>query len=418
MIEIIVMALCLALSAFFSGTESAFTSLSPSQIEGLRNQRGRRSQQAVKLAIQPQLVLTTTLIGNNLMNIIISVLASSLTLQQFGNSFLGITTGILTYLILIFGEVVPKHIAVTHNERWVRWASQAVGITSLLLRPVFWLVQGTLWFMGISLSKQEHRSRNINLLHAINVARKSGSVGRQKFRLLHNLLHFDKENVESIITHRTKLFSLPEEMAVQEALEQMSRRGFSRAPLYRGGEKEHIVGIVLLKELLQISQKSEPKRNLPVGQVMYRPIFVPLSRNLDQLFTQLSRAHQRMAIVLDDFGGVAGVVTLEDIFEKIFGELYDENEQMEEYITPVGHHAFRIRASIPIALLNEQLSLNLPQGRGMKTLSGYIIHQYSGVPERGTTIDTPYGSLKVLQAREGRIDEVQFRRYHPTPVTK
>ena len=414
MIEIVAMVLCLALSAFFSGTESAFTSLSPSQIEGLRSQSGRRSRQAVKLATQSQLVLTTTLIGNNLMNIIISVLASSLTLQQFGNRFLGITTGILTYLILIFGEVVPKHIAVTHNERWVRWASQPVSVTALLLRPAFWVVQGTLWFMGISLNERERRSRNINLLHAINVARKSGAVGRQKFRLLRNLLQFDKERVESIITHRTKLFSLPEEMRVQEALEQMSRRGFSRAPLYRGGEREHIVGIVLLKELLQLSLKSEDNRILPLEQVMYRPIFVPLSRSLDRLFTQLSRAHQRMAIVLDDFGGVAGVVTLEDIFEKIFGELYDENEQMEEYITPVGHHSFRIRASIPIALLNEQLSLNLPEGRGMKTLSGYIIHQYSSVPERGATIDTPYGSLEVLLAREGRIDEVRFRRRYPS----
>ena len=407
------MMVCLALSAFFSGTESAFTSLSPSQIEGLHNSDRKGARITARLATESRWVLITALIGNNLMNVVISVLASTLTIRYFGNSFLGLTTGVLTYIILIFGEVVPKHIAVTYNERWARMSSRTVYSITYVLRPALWLVQGTLSLMGLSVSQPE-KYKSVNLLHAINVARKSGSVGRKKFRLLRNLLQFDTEHAESIITHRTKIFSLSQDMDIGTALEQTSARGFSRVPVYNR-DPESIVGVVLLKDLLAISLKNTPKTET-LRDIMQPPIFVPLSWSLEQLFTRLSRAHQRMAIVLDEFGGVAGLVTLEDLFEKIFGALYDEHEETEEYVVADGRHSFRVRATIPIALFNEQLSLNLPEARGMKTLSGYIIRQHNSVPQRGTRINTPFGDLEILQASEGRVDEVLFHRRRPPSV--
>lgn len=402
------MAVCLLLSAFYSGSESAFISLTPAQLERLRKQGGVRARLIYRLGRDTPPLLTTVLIGNNIMNIVLTVVASNMTIRLTNNTFLGVTTAILTLSILLIGEIYPKQLAIRRNERWVHWAIYPVYVSKYLFLPLTMAIQ---LLTGAILGNREESNRvtRDNLLQHIHATAGQGGLRRHTAHLLINTLMFERETAEVVMTHRTEIISLPRTATITEMRKAITASHFSRIPVY-DDDPERIVGVVLWKDLLTLPADDQPAAEQTINQLLHEPLFVVQSMHLDRVFLKMRKAQQHMAIVLDEYGGLAGLLTLEDLFERIYGQLYDEHDRVEREIAPYGDHSYVITASVPLSKFNEQFGVHIPMDRGMTTLSGYLTRTYGNVPPAYAVISSPYGSFEILAASKRKIQKVLFRK--------
>ena len=375
-------------------------------MESLRTSGSRRARLVYRACQNFPRVLSTSLVGNNLTNIILTVTVSRLTIQYFGDVFLGLMTGILTIILLVFGEFYPKQIAVQNCERWALLTIYPLYIFT----GIFWPLSQFIRIITIRRSRQSDRTRNLTREHVLNNIALASNVGAFKqntARLLINTVRFEEGTVQEVMTHRTNICSIPTTATIDQALRTASDAGFSRLPVYRD-EQENIVGILFFRELLHAWRAD--RKNTSIETIMAKPYFVSQSRPLGQLLSQLRSEQSQIAIVLDEYGGLAGLVTVEDAIEKIFGELYDEHETVQQQIFPRTQHSFEIDASTPIIEINQQLSLSIPSARGQQTLSGYLIHLSDTVPQTDQEIASPFGNFRILQATRRRILKVLFTR--------
>jgi len=335
----------LLLSGFFSGTETAFTSLSLMDIEEIRKKYPRRGELIRTMNQRPDTLLAAVLIGNNLVNIGISVLSTELTIRVFGSTALGVTTGILTLMILIFGEIVPKQLAILYNKKIVLATCQIIYGLIILFTPLIWIL-GTLSRIIHHLSGGTGRSQLTldGILHMVKHAETIGLLENYRSRMVKSIFRFNDVTVHAVMTHRTKVFSLPQHLELTEALGSISKAGFSRIPVY-GKDPETIVGVVLEKDVIRAvyqeqipidetspEQSDSPQSLKPkyLKDIMLPPIVVPESWKIHRVFGKLKAERLNLAIVLDEYGGLAGIITMEDLVEEIIGELYDENEEKSQ----------------------------------------------------------------------------------------
>ncbi|MFP4205281.1 MAG: hemolysin family protein [Spirochaetaceae bacterium] len=399
--------LCLLFSAFFSGTETAFTSLSEAQIQETKNTRGKGGQLVARLTSRPEVLLTTVLVGNNLVNIAGSVMASEITIRLFGSAVLGITTGVLTLIILIFGEVVPKQVAITHNVFWSVHVARVIWILSVVLKPVVWFMSSISRFItGLSRGSEQTGVTHESILYLAKHAETIGMLEAFKFRMVRNVLRFSEVTVNATMTHRTRIFSLDKDISLDEAFTRITETGFSRVPVY-DQHPEHIVGVVLLKNLVRRVAAGHKRDALKT--IMVEPIFVPENRRMHEMLAQFRRYGLNMAIVLDEYGGVSGLVTVEDVVEEILGEIYDEHEVQEpDKVVPLDDGSYRVSADLPIYVANDALSVRIPQSREAQTIGGYITEQLGRLPTQGESVDTPVGQFFIETMTRKRIVRVRF----------
>jgi CBS domain containing-hemolysin-like protein len=406
-IDFVALGLFLVFSAFFSGTETAFTSLSEHQVQEIKNTYGRRGEYVSRLTGRPDVLLTTVLVGNNLMNIAGSVMASEITIRLFGSAVLGITTGILTLIVLVFGEVVPKQVAIAHNVFWTVHVARIIWVLSIVLKPVVWFMSS----ISRLVTRLSHGSgrggvTRESILYLAKHAETMGILEAFKFRMVRNVLRFTEVTVSAVMTHRTKIFSLDKDLSLREAFTRITEAGYSRVPVY-DDHPEHIVGIALLKNLVRRVAAGGDDDALKT--VMVEPIFVPENRRIHEMLAQFRRFGLNIAIVLDEYGGVSGLVTIEDVVEEILGEIYDEHEVQEgDKIVPVGDTSYRLVADLPIYVANDALSVEMPQTRDVQTIGGYIAEQLGRLPAQGETVDTPVGEFLIETMARKRIVSVRF----------
>jgi len=392
-------------SAIFSGTESAFTSLTPTQIESIRAHFGKRGEIVARLAYRPDRLLTTVLIGNNLMNIGASALATKMTIEWFGNTAVGIMTGILTLVMLVFAEVTPKQIAIANNEFFAVHMARPIWWLSRILTPLIVFIGALSNAIARLTGGKRVRSLSVKgILHAIRQAENLGILEPYKTRLVKNVFRFSELPVEAIMTHRTEIFSLEKMTSVAEALTMVADRGYARIPVY-SQDPERIVGIVLLKDLV----RNRNHHDKPLRDVMLDPVFVPEYRRVDRVMHQLLKEQLNMAIVLDEFGGFSGVVTLEDMVEEIIGEIYDENETRGKgKIIPIDADSYTIQADITLSALNEFLPVPLSTDDDVHTLGGYITNLLGRIPEPTECVKTDAGTFTVTELDGNRITQLVY----------
>lgn len=404
--QIIILIFLLVLSGLFSSSETAFTSLSLLQKQRLPS-RGWRGRVAQRLSRRSDILLTTILISNNLVNIGASALASKMTIDLLGSAALGAMTGLLTLLILIFGEVTPKQIAISHNE------SVAISLAPLLLF-LSWIFRPFIWFItAISNTIMKlvghGESKNItldHLLQMVQVGEALGVVEDYEKEMVKRVFRINDTPVQSIMTHRKEVFSLPADAAAGEVAEEVIQKGFARIPLY-GEHPEEIVGIVLDTDIFRsISQGREA---IKLKEMMEAPLFIPHSRRAHKLLTQFKREKLNLAVVLDEYGGMAGVVSREDVIEEIFGELYDENEiQDQEKIEEREPGVFRIQGETTFFEIQDHLGLTLPHSNRVQTFGGYIIEQLGRIPAGRESFSLPQGNIVIEKMDGNRIASVRF----------
>ncbi|ADN01102.1 hemolysin family protein [Spirochaeta thermophila] len=403
-VPLLVLAFLLFLSAFFSGTETAFTSLSFVDIQTLKKKAPKKGHLIEKMLSQPDIFLTTVLIGNNLANLSASAFTTTLTIRLAGSTAVGLSTGVLTMVVLLFSEILPKRLAFHHNTFIALHTVRILWILSFAFRPVIWILSG---ITRILLPRNEQPPLTEEaILHTLSLAHSTGAIEPYKTRMMRRIIRFSEATLHTIMTHRTRIFSLPQALTVGEALPHVLARPFSRIPLYHQNP-EDISGIVHLRDLLKAH--AEGKADTPLFRLAVTPLFLPETMRIYNAFTALTKAQHKMAIVLDEYGGLAGLVTTEDIIEEIVGELYDENEQKEE--TPLRrlpHGWYKVAGKAPLYLLLETFELDLEEKPDASTVAGYLTEVRGTLPESGEVIETPLGTFKVTVRSRTSIDWVEY----------
>ncbi len=402
--EIILLVVLLILSAVFSATETAFTSLSISQIQELGSDYGKKGKMVRSLSKRTDILLTTILIGNNLVNISASAIVSSLTIELFGSYFLAFSTAALTLVILIFAEVTPKQIAIIHNEKIALFMAFPIKWLSWGLLPVIKLIGFISSLMTHMVGGEKKKLSLDSILHMVSIAERQGVVETYETRMIKNVFRFNDTQVQAIMTHRTEVFSLEKNITIGEALIKISEKGFSRVPVYNE-DPEEIIGIVLAKTLM--ANYHTGKGNLKLRDIMLKPLYISGTRKVNELFYTLKNQKLNIAIIMDEYGGLSGIVTMEDITEELFGELYDEHEQnRRDRISLLRDGSYRLMGETPVHQIEDSLGLEIPYGKNAQTVAGYLVEYLGSIPVKNQEIETPFGIFKVESIKRNRISSV------------
>ena len=402
--EIILFVVLLILSAVFSATETAFTSLSVVQIQELAIDYGKKGRMVKLLSKRTDILLTTILIGNNLVNISASAIVSSLTIRIFGSRALALSTGLLTLVILIFAEVTPKQIAIIHSEKIALYMAYPVRWFSWILLPVIKLI-GLISSLITHIVGGEKKKLSLEgILYMVSIAERQGVVETYETRMIKNVFRFNDTQVQAIMTHRTEVFSLESNTTINDALKTIAEKGFSRIPVYNENPEE-IIGIVLVKSLIALYQQG--KSTMKLKDFMLEPLYISGTRKVNKLFYTLKNQKLNIAVIMDEYGGLAGIVTMEDITEELFGELYDEHEQnRRDRITLLRDGSYRLMGETTLHQIEDRLSLKLPHGKYVQTLAGYLVEYLGNIPVKNQNIETPFGIFTIESIRRNRINSV------------
>lgn len=397
----------IALSAVFSSTETAFTSLSFLKLQELVKKHGKKGRLVKRLSDRPNILLTTILIGNNLVNIAASAVATQMTIELFGSRTVGIMTGILTLIILIFAEVTPKQLAILHSDRIALRMAYPIRVLSIILYPFIKLIGWVSLTITSFFAPEERAEISLEgILHMVHLAEREGVVENYETRMVKSVFRFNDIQVQTIMTHRTDVFSLEANRSLGEVLKEITARGYSRIPVY-DDNPEYIVGILLVRELMKYI--AEGKGDTPIQKVMTQPIFVSETRRVNELFFLFKKEKLNIAVVMDEYGGLAGIVTLEDVAEELFGEIYDENEnQGWEKITPLGENLYRITGDTSLHQIFDRFDISFDHSKYVQTLGGFLIEHLGTLPVQNQSIETPNGTFVVESLKHKRIRTVLF----------
>lgn len=398
----------LCASAFFSGTETAYTSLSDHEIHDLAVNAGPRGRQVQRHLERPAILLTTILIGNNLANIGAAAIVTLITEDLFGAKAVSAASGLLTLVVLIFCEVSPKRIAIAHNRALTVFTAYPLLVLGIVLRPfvilVSWISSFITRFFGGGPVSSPSLDGILSLVHA---AESAGVVKGYEGRMVKRIFRLDDIPVQTVMTHRTEVFSLERKTSVKEAVAQVIKEGYSRIPVY-DGDPELVVGVVLAKDMLKAYAADH--QHDTVGSLMKKPIFVSDAWKINDVFSRFQRDRLKLAVVLDEYGGFSGIITLEDIAEEVFGEIYDEtDERAYDTIAEVEDGVYRVAGETSLPMIQDALDITLPGGRPDQTLGAYILEYLERLPDQGETIELETIDLDVERVQEMRIASVLLR---------
>lgn len=404
----------LLLSGLFSSAETAFFSISRVKARHISKTHRASDKLILKMKDDPHRLLTTVLIGNNLVNIGAASLATALALQLFQNKAIGIATGVMTILILVFGEILPKSFAQRNN----------ILVARLLIFPIYWcsllfypIILFMLFIPKITgrMSKSPLATEE-ELLTFVEVVEEEGEIKEEEKELIHNIIEFDDTSASEIMTPRGDMFLLDvdEELDLRAILQS----GYSRIPVIEG-TVDNVIGVLHLKDLFMHEATSAERPDLRA--LMTKPYFIPENKKLDSLMRQFKKRKQHLAIVVDEHGGVSGLITLEDVIEEIVGEISDETDKVESHIVPLSESEWLVLGKTEIEEVNEAFGMNIPDIRQYDTFSGYILDRIGKIPSVNEEIVLDDFRVVVKEIEGNRIREYIVKRVEagnddtPTP---
>ena len=415
--DIIWIMVCMIASAFFSASETALTSIGELRTLQLLEERKSRGHRILQLWYDvPNRVLTTILIGNNLVNISASAMATELSFQMVGDGVgegsrlaLALAVGAMTFLVLVFGEIFPKTYAKHNAENFLRAGQILVGFYYLLY-PVttFFVTISRLLAksVGATLSKEGPMISVEDIEHMVKVGAQAEALDQDEARYLSGILELGDVVVREIMTPRTDISALEIESELEVVLAQVRRDGFSRYPVY-AEQIDRVVGVLFVKDLLNILGEGS-EETFSLNAIARQPTFVPETRAVDDLLTDFKKKKTHMAIVVDEFGGTAGVVTLEDVLEEIVGEIYDEHDAEEPPdVQKTEDGRYLIAGGAPIREVESELGIEFPDDGEYDTIAGFVVDSSGDMPETGFSSTNGGYRFVVLEADARRVALVE-----------
>ncbi len=412
----------LVLSALFSGSETALTAASRGKLRARADKGSRRAEQALEITEDSERLIGSVLLGNNLVNILAASLATALFTRLFGDGGVALATLVMTLLVLIFAEVLPKTYAITNPESAAERAAGLMRPVILLFAPVVSgvraLVRGLLWLFGVRTDPHSHiLAVREEIAGAISLGHEEGAVEKEDRDRLLGALDLGERTVEEIMLHRSEIEMIDADLPPREVLEKVLQSAHTRLPLYRG-EPENIVGVLHAKDLLRAmyarTQKTgsmeDALEDFDVQAVAMKPYFVPETTTLDDQMRQFLRRHTHFALVVDEYGALQGLITLEDILEEIVGEITDEFDTSEqEPLKMTDEGDYIVDGAMTIRDLNRATDWNLPDEEA-NTVAGLVIHEAQTIPAQGQVFSFHGFRFEVLERRANRITRLKIRR--------
>ena len=410
---ILTFTILLLLSAFFSASETAFFSLSAADLDRMKNRKDTATRQVVKLMSQPKKLLISIIIGNTIVNISAASLAAILTLD-ICNSIgfdpeIGISIDVIvvTLVILIFSEIVPKVAAVKNAKRVATNFSYPLTIFYYLFTPVVSIFHiFTEWLTHIfKINKDKLLLSEEELLALVDVGEERGTLEQEEKEMIYSIFEFGETNVREIMIPRIDMISISTETDIDTLLELIKKHMHSRIPVYQD-KIDNIIGIIFAKDLLPYMYKKKTRVFDP--KELARPAyFVPEQKKIDELLREFQTEKIHMAIVVDEYGGTAGLVTLEDIIEEIVGEIQDEHDSEQPMYQKISEKEYLIDGSMDLEELNEELGLTLPTEEGVETLAGFLFGLFGSVPKEKQEVDYKGYQFVIEKIIRRRIKQVR-----------
>ena len=412
--------LFLVLSAFFSASETAFISLSQVRLNHLVNIGRPGATRVARMLQRPEKLLATVLLSNNLVNTALASVATALAISVIDNADVAVLLATVgaTLLLLVFGETLPKNLAWNRPESVAFRATQPLSIIGFLLSPAIRLLQGLSMLVGYILGIRPNRSyvTEEEIRTMISMGASAGAVEASEAEMLEKVFHFGDRQVQEIMTPRTEIVWVEEDTTFEQFLETYNQESHTRFPVFQGNI-ENIVGVLSVKDILQSMARKEVQPGTSVTTVVRPAYFVPETKLVGALFSELTQQGQQMAIVIDQFGGVSGLVTLKRLMEVVVGPLGEEGEPAQGEIEIVGENIFQVGAGIGIQEANDELGLNLPEGN-YQTLAGFILFRLGHIPEEKECLHYRDLRMEVLEMRRLKIERVQINRLVEQAVTE
>jgi len=408
--DLIIIIVLLALSGFFSASETALMSISPAKVRTLVEAGKPGSKYLAKLKHEHHKTLITILVGNNFVNIAAASLTTLLMTEYFDSAAVGIATGVLTVVILIFGEIVPKSLATTYAKRPSLFVSPILYYLGLILTPIIWIFDGLVKLILKCIgSKKQVQVTEEELIAMASIGEEEGTIDKNERELIENVLEFNDIKVEGIMTPRTHINALPEEQDLEKATEFVLHHPHSRIPIYRGS-MDNIVGILSLKDLLKEVHAAEEPDDITLRQIeLQKPLKVSNDLSIQQLFYQFKNKRTHMAVVFDEKGKTIGIITMEDLLEELVGDIEDETDDNEAHIKALEDGKYELNGRLELDELTDLtgLKFNHPE---YKTLSFLIIDELGYLPKKGQNIMIGVWEFKITQMHRHTILKVQLQK--------
>ncbi len=407
------LAICLVLSAFFSGSETAFISLQRFRLEYLISTQVKNASKVARLIEKPEKFLSVVLLGNTLVNAAAAALATAIAAYYWGEQTGVIVATIgLTVILLIFCEATPKTIAAQHAERLSMLLHRPIRFISWLFTPfviaLSWLASAFTKLVGGTLVPRSIISDE-EIRTMISVGREEGTVEESEAKMLHKVFDFGDRPVLEIMVPRLEVSAIPQGSTIADFLKLYAETPMSRFPVFREN-MDNIVGILSVKDVLMARARGSISNESTIDELVRQAYFTPETKLINALFFEMRDHNYRMAVVVDEYGGTAGIVSLSRLVEEIVGEVGDELAGLEKDYEIINEYTFQIDAGMHITDANEEMELELPEGEDYETVAGFILSLLGHIPGRNEQLRYHDMKIVITEMKGQKIEKILLTR--------
>jgi len=423
MAQFILIGILILINAFFASAEMAIVSLNKNKIEHLAEEGNRKAQILVKLIEEPTKYLSTI----KIVITVVAFFAIATTANVISNSFAGILNSLnvpycnqvaltliiigLTYVMLVFGELFPKRIAQQKSEAIAMFSVVPILYISKLMIPFVWLLSESTNFLikitGVSSKKIEQDISKEEIKSLIEVGQERGTINETAKKMINNIIEFDDKSATEVMTPRTEVFLIDINDPVMQFLDELLEGKYSRVPVY-DGDVDNIIGVLHMKDFI-IAARTNGFENVNINDILHSPYLVNESKNIDELFRELKKTKNHMAVLIDEYGGFTGIVTTKDLIEEVMGNIEDEYDYDEPDIRKVDNNTYIVNGLLSIDELNDNLDLNLVS-ENYNTIGGFLVSLLGSIPNSNENKTIEYGNVvfKIEEVKERRIGKIKI----------
>lgn len=411
--HIIILIILLVLSAFFSSAETALTTVNRIRIRALADEGRKSAKTVLKLTDDSGKMLSAILIGNNIVNLSAASLTTTLA-YSFGGPWVAAASAVLTVAILLFGEITPKTIATIHAERMSLIYAPIINVFMEIMTPAIWIINGlslgVLFLLRVDPNDKNHAMTETELRTIVDVSHEDGVIESDEKEMIYNVFDLGDARAKDVMVPRVHVTFADVESSYKELIELFQEDKFTRLPVFEE-TTDNVIGTINMKDLLLFDSSKE----FHVRDILREAYFTYEFKNISELLVEMRQASFNIAIVLDEYGETAGLITLEDILEEIVGEIHDEyDENEEDFIKEISRFEYIVEGSMNLDDLNERLDLSL-ESEDYDSLGGFIIEHLDRLPEAGDSITTADGIKLIVETLDkNRIENVHV--YLPEPI--
>jgi putative hemolysin len=407
---VVLFVICLFLSAFFSGSETAFISLQKVRVQSLIDNKVRGAKLVSRMIDKPEKLLSTILLGNNFVNTAAAALATALAIKFWPEHGVLISTIVVTVLLLIFCETTPKTIATRHAEGLSLFFARPIRALAWVLTPfvvvLSWIATGFSKMLGGAPVSRSLASED-EIRTMISMGHKEGTVEEEEAEMLHKVFEFGNRPVREVMVPRTEVIWVTRGTKLADFLDLYAQNPLSRFPVYED-KIDNVVGILAVKDILMAQAKGAFNNQDTIDDLIRPAYFTPESKRVSELFAEMRDKNFRITVVIDEFGGTAGIVSLSGLMEEIVGPVGDELAAIEKDYETINEYTFEVDGGMRVEEANDEMKLNIPEGDDYETVAGFVLDLLGHIPKQGEQLKYKNFKIVITEMRGMKIEKIRL----------